>query len=195
MSEKWSMFTEHSGKRKGIDDGNSAAGKPAKMLKGSGQPTPITDGQPKPTPTTKGGKPKPIADKPPSPEADEKATLNKLIAEVTKLKVHLHSTSAAATNLAATIQSDKAWGWANTSHSLGQLQARLAAVHDSLSPFGKQILIGEISMLRKTVGTAFLLVELPKFISLKNKINDLATYHATLVRMHKDFTGVYTTSE
>ena len=122
-------------------------------------------------------------------DAEDKVTLAKLISEAGKVKSFLHNTTSAADSLLATIEADATWGWANTPHTHGKLAARNDAVDNSVSDFGKSILITDIAHLGKTHGSAFLEVELKKFNCVKATVTDLANYHGALVKMHGDFTS------
>jgi hypothetical protein len=176
MHEKWSMFEESTGQRKS-EAGTSADG-------GS-------DPQPQPQPLKKrkiGNGNDPENNQEPVPKDDShKTVMSKLTLEANKVKAYLHNTVSAANSLIAAIEFNATWAWARTLQSLGQLQAKKAAIDESLSEFGKHILISELATLKKSTGAAFLELELKRFTEIKAKVADLQGYHATLVRMHKDF--------
>jgi hypothetical protein len=174
MAEKWAMYEDQSGKRKAAIDPE----KTDEKEHGGSAKKPKNGASPKDTSKDGGGH-----------ENIDKGGLAKLIAEASKVKNLLHGTTSAANSLVSNIESTQSWGWANTAHTLGQLRDKKAAVDGALNEFGKQILFTELSNLKKSVGAAFLEVELKNFVAVKGKVIELAAYHATLVKMHKEFTG------
>jgi hypothetical protein len=174
MNEKWSMFEESTGKRQSEAEASADCG---------------SDPQPQPLKKRKiGNGTDPVNNQEPVLKDDcHKTVMSKLTLDANKVKAYLHNTVSGANSLVDAIDHSLEWAWARTPETLGRLKAKKTAIDESLSEFGKSILISELATLKKSTGAAYLELELKKFIAIKAKVADLQSYHATLVRMHKDF--------
>ena len=96
------------------------------------------------------------------------------------------SVQASATTLKQIIGTNAKWSWANNPSNLGALDDSLAKLENLLDTgFVQDVLASTLKELRDNYGNEFLYSHIFEFLSLTKPVEEVATEHARLMRMHK----------
>ncbi len=100
------------------------------------------------------------------------------------------STTAKATLLIRTVDSDRACKWANNTDIVGEIITALSLLNAKVTLLEiEMVLHQEQSDLRKNFGKEHLLVKLEAFLELDKPIKDVENAHARIWRMHQSRSG------
>ena len=113
-------------------------------------------------------------------QANAKDTQN----TASKLKARINSSLPAAQQLAQHIQTDKSWNWAAHNENLGQLRQSMATLSDALSPFGKNLLVLDLKIMKKQTPEQSWIHELLEFNKREEDADVLQSWVSRLTCMH-----------
>ena len=129
----------------------------------------------------------PQKDNPEKPPAkvltkDEKDMLD-LQKKATAFKNQAMQTSSSALQLLQEISDKVEWGWANNPDNRDRTLGLLNAFRNSLSPFGRSLLVQDFQVMKKTEAEQWR-KELEAFLSSKPKLEGLATFLKRMLKRH-----------
>jgi hypothetical protein len=114
----------------------------------------------------------------------QRKQVTKAITEATRTKARFLGLTSSVVELVEQMEKDPAWSWANNDANKGTLLRACHALREPLTDFHKRVLTEDISAVKKTVTTEFLIVQLGDFVKIKTRLDELGKLIAQLLKRH-----------